>query len=323
LDWGKVKQGVPQGSILGPLFFLLYMNDLLGIINYISKPTIFADDTNISFTHSNNIDFKSEINIVIQKISKWFKTNSLTLNFNKTHYMQFKTKPKLAVDIHISYKADINNTSSTNFLGLTLDSTLSWKTHIEQLSSKLNSACYLMRSLRSIISMKNLRTIYFFYVHSIMTYGIIFWGSSPYIDNIFKLQKRTISIMINVGNRVSCRESFKKLNILPLHSQYILSLLFLVVKNVDEFKSNFEVHSINTRHRSDLFPPATKLTKYHKGVYYSGIKIFNHLPQSIKNLSWNVKKFKLTLKKFLLLGSFYTLDEYLDWNCMSDLGILI
>jgi thiamine pyrophosphokinase len=118
--------------------------------------------------------------------------------------------------------------------------------------------------------------------------------------------------MMNVGNSVPCHELFKELNILPLHSQYVLSLLLFVVKNIDDFKSNVEVRSINTRHKSDLFPPATKLTKNHKGVYYSGIKIFNQLPQSIKNLSWNVKKFKLALKKFLLLGSFYALDEYLD-----------
>ena len=91
-----------------------------------------------------------------------------------------------------------------------------------------------------------------------------------------------------------------------------MSLLLFVVKNIDEFKFNFEVHSINTRHWSDLFPPATKLSKYHKAVYYSGIKIFNRLPQNIKHLSRNVKKFKVALKKFLLLGSFYTLNEYFD-----------
>ena len=80
-------------------------------------------------------------------------------------------KPKLAIDIHISYKANlINNTCSKNFLGLTLDSTLSWKTHTGQLSPKLNSACYVIRSLRSVISVKNLRTIYFSYVHSIIVY---------------------------------------------------------------------------------------------------------------------------------------------------------
>jgi hypothetical protein len=123
----------------------------------------------------------------------------------------------------------INNTNSTKFLGLTLDSTLSWKTHIDQLSSKLNSACYIIRSLRYIISSKNLQTIYFSYVHSVITYVIIFWGNSPYSNNIFKLQKRAIRIIMNAGNKESCRELFKKLNILLLLSQYILSLLLFVV----------------------------------------------------------------------------------------------
>jgi len=76
---------------------------------------------------------------------------------------------------HISYKDNpINITSCTNFLGLTLGSTLSWKTHIDQLSSKLNAACYVIRCLKSVISIKNLSTIYFSYVHSIIAYGIIF-----------------------------------------------------------------------------------------------------------------------------------------------------
>ena len=91
-DWRKVNQGVPQGSILGPLFFLLYVNDLPGIIRDISKPTIFADDTSFIFTHSNYINFKNEIDIVMEQISKWFEFNSLILNFNKMHYMQFTTK---------------------------------------------------------------------------------------------------------------------------------------------------------------------------------------------------------------------------------------
>jgi hypothetical protein len=153
--------------------------------------------------------------------------------------------------------------------------------------------------------------------------GIIFCGNSPSSNDIFKLQKRVIRIITSAGNRVSCHELFKKLNILPLHSQYILSLSLSVVKNIEEFMSNSEVHSINTRHRSDLHPPSIKLTTYEKGAYYSGIKIFSHLPQNIKDLSWNVKKFKLALKRFLLMGSFYTLDEYFDWISRSDLGTFI
>ena len=123
-------------------------------------------------------------------------------NFNKTHFIQFMAKLKLPVDIHISCKVNpINNTCSTNFLGLTLN-TLSRKTHTDQLSPKLNSTCYVIRSTRSFISMKNLRTIYFSYVHSIVAYGIIFCGNSTYSNNIFKLQKRAIRIILNASNRV-------------------------------------------------------------------------------------------------------------------------
>jgi len=112
--------------------------------------------------------------------------------------MQFMTKPNLAVDIHITYKADItNSTSSTNFLDLNLDSTLSWKSHIDKLSSKLNSACYVIRTLRSIISAKNLRTIYFSYAHSIMTYGIsgvprIFFGGGFSKNSVEDRQDRDL-----------------------------------------------------------------------------------------------------------------------------------
>jgi hypothetical protein len=128
---------------------------------------------------------------------------------------------------------------------------------------------------------------------------------------------------MNVDNRVSCHELFKQLHILPLHSQHISPLILFVVKNTEEFIPNSEVQSINTCHRSDLYPPSIKLTKYQKGVYYYGINIFNHLLQKIKNLSWNVKKFELALRRFLLMGSFYTLDEYFDWISRSDLGTFI
>jgi len=141
-------------------------------------------------------------------------------------------KSKPAVIAHIRYKDNrINITSCTNFLGLTLDSTLSWKTHNKQLSSKLNTAYYVIRALKSVISPRNLRTIHFFYVHSTKAYVIIFGGNLSHSNNIFKLQKRAIRIIINVDNRVSCHKLFKKLNVLPPHSQYILSLLLLVVKN--------------------------------------------------------------------------------------------
>jgi len=122
--------------------------------------------------------------------------------------------------------------------------------------------------------------------------------------------------MLEIRNpAVNC---LKKLNILPLHSQYILSLFFFVVKNINMFKSNSVVHSINTRHCSDLYLPSAHLTKVQNGVYHSGIKVFNCLPTGIKNLSGDVRKFKSALKRFLLEGSFYTIHEYFDWNILKN-----
>jgi len=92
---------------------------------------------------------------------------------------------------------------------------------------------------------------------------------------------------------------FKHLRIVPLQSQYILSLLLFIVDNKDPFQVNSEMHSINTRQNSNLHLPQANLTLYQKGAYYSGIKDFNNLPTHIRNLSCDVKRFKLELGKLL------------------------
>jgi hypothetical protein len=193
---------------------------------------------------------------------KWFQINLLSLNLVKTHYMQFMSKANCPVEININYKTNqTNNVQYTHFLGLTLDSTVSREPHIYQLISRLNSASYLIRFLKSVISLENLRMIYFSNVHSIISYSIIFWGNSTHSNAIFKIQKRVIRIMMNVGTRESCRELLKKLNILSLWSEYIFSLLLFVVKNINMFKFNSRLHTINTRHCSHLYLPSANLSK--------------------------------------------------------------
>jgi hypothetical protein len=145
-----------------------------------------------------------------------------------------------------------------------------------------------------------------------MSYGLIFWGNSTDSDDIFKIQKRIIRIITNSNKNASCRELFKILNILPLQSQYIYSILLFITKNKEQFFPNSHIHLINTRHNNNLYIPATNLTIYQKGVYYSGIKIFNHLPTTIKNLSDDKNKFRIALKNFLLNNSFYNLEEYFN-----------
>jgi hypothetical protein len=108
--------------------------------------------------------------------------------------------------------------------------------------------------------------IYFLYIHSIITYGIIFWGNSTGSDEVFKLQKRAILIITNSYSSTSCCDLFKELNILHLQSQYILSLAVYVAKNIDDFTTNSDVHSINTRHKSSLYTSLLRLTKYQEVV---------------------------------------------------------
>ena len=93
--------------------------------------------------------------------------------------------------------------------------TLSWKDHIADLTSKLNKACYAIRTIKPFMTFNVLRTVYFFYFHSVMSYGIIFWGNSHLSTNIFKIQKRIIRIITNKGKRDSCRQLFKTIQILP------------------------------------------------------------------------------------------------------------
>ena len=162
------------------------------------------------------------------------------------------------------------------------------------------------------MSLDVLSSIYFSYADSIISYGIIFWGNSSYSDDIFKIQKRIFRIIMNSSRNASCRQLFKDLNILPIQSQYIYSILLFVTKNEDQFLYNSQVHKINTRQTFDLYVPTSNLTIYQKVVYYSGIKIYSHLPTAIKDLSDDKNKFKLALKRYLLHNSFYSLEEYFN-----------
>jgi hypothetical protein len=162
----------------------------------------------------------------------------------------------------------IKKTKNTKFLGLDLDSSLSWKDHIDQIMLKLGRACYAIRYVKHFMSLHTLRTVYFSYFHSILSYGIIFWGNSAYSLNIFKIQNRIIRISMNARNRDSCCQLFKNLKILPLKSQYIFSLLLFLAKHRNLYESNSEIHNINTRFSSNLHTLKANLTITEPSTYY-------------------------------------------------------
>jgi formate/nitrite transporter FocA (FNT family) len=143
-----------------------------------------------------------------------------------------------------------------------------------------------------------------------MSYVIMFWGNSSHSSVIFKMQKRVIRIIMGYSHRESCRELFKELKILTLSSQYVFSLLMVVVNNRDYFVSNSVYHNINTRQKKIIYTYLRYLWPCIRREYYSGIKIFNSLPKAIKDISSKPKKFKIALKHYLLTHSFYSLDEF-------------
>ena len=115
--------------------------------------------------------------------------------------------------------------------------------------------------------------------------------------------------------RDSCTELFKKLEILPLYSQYVFSIF--VMKNKHLFYTNNQIHSIHPRFKTNLHPPTANLTKFQKGVYYSAIKIFNNLPHNIKDLANEIVLFRNALKRFLVINSFYNSKDYCNYRRYS------
>jgi hypothetical protein len=166
--------------------------------------------------------------------------------------MEFNSKHTIKSDIQIKYNnKTIVNTNELKFLGIVLHN-MSWKIHIDMLATKLNKACWIARVIRPFLSLNSLNRVYHVYFHSEITYVIIFWGTSSHSLNIFKLEKQMVRILKKAGARDSCRNFLKTLKILPLASQYILSLALFMVTNKTLFRQHSEIDNFNSRSNSKL-----------------------------------------------------------------------
>jgi len=161
-----------------------------------------------------------------------------------------------------------------------------------------------MRSAKPYVTTNTLKSIYYSYFHSVMTYGLLFWGNSSDSIKIFRLQKNIIGIMMGCRSRDSCRKLFFNLEIINLPSQYIFSLLLFMIRNRNHFLLNSELYHTNTRKYVNLHQPSVNVTKFQKGVYSLGVKVFNILPLFIKTESDIPKKFKVTLQNFYIVMLF-------------------
>jgi hypothetical protein len=170
---------------------------------------------------------------------------------------------------------------------------LSWKNHIESLKGKLNKSCYIIRKPKQFLSITALKMVYYASFHSIITYGLIFWGNSTSSVQIFKLQKRVARIMVGATNRDSCKKNLDhyKFCHYPLYI-YIYILGKYIVKSFELFVLNSDRNISVTRNSMNLYLPIANLSVFQKGPEFLGIKVYNNLPGSIKQLSDNKRKFK-------------------------------
>lgn len=145
-----------------------------------------------------------------------------------------------------------------------------------------------------------------------MTYDLIYWGNSSLADSVFRMQKRAVRLMMGRGYRESCRDLFKELNILPLRSQYIYSLMMFVIKNIDKFVTNKDYYELKTRQDLNLHMHQVNLAIFSISVYHMAVKVYNGLPYELKANSSYPNKFKANLKDFLYTNSFYTMEEFFN-----------
>ena len=221
--WKVCARGVPQGSILGPLLFLIYINDLPRNIDD-SNAVLFADDTTLTVLEQCGISLEISANRIFKRANDWFAANGLKLNTGKTQVIQFGTK-RVNTNLKINGAEEISNCQSAKFLGVEIDQNLNWKAHVKNLQTKLSSASYALRVISNATSRQIVLTSYYGYIYPHLRYGVVFWGNSTHSDKIFKIQKSCIRIICNLSYREPCKPYFRELGILTLPSLYIYEVL--------------------------------------------------------------------------------------------------
>ena len=323
--YADISCGVPQGSILGPLLFLIYINDMKNSTKH-SIVHHFADDTNLLCSERCEKLLKRKLNEDLKLIYTWLCANRLSLNVDKTEFIVFRP-PRQKLDCRFTLKLNqktLFESTKIKYLGMILDSSLSWKHHIFELRKKLGRAIGIIYKMKKLNCPQNiLLSLYHSLFHSHMGYGICLYGlaKNDYTSKIFLLQKRVIRLISNAAFTAHSKPLFDNLKILTLEKAITLQLAQLMWEHdhgdlppcfQNYFQKTSDVHQYPTRssNQNKLAQNIFVNTDLHgkKRLKYIGPRIFN----KIVNLNFyktckNKCQFKRKMKDFLL-------NEHFAWD---------
>lgn len=302
----EIKTGVPQGSVLGPMLFLAFINDMFELSLY-GKLTMYADDAMLAYEAESITELNMEMQSDITTIEEYLKCNLIQMNVKKTCFMLIGKSNKCINNFTIKTSNDmIARVTEMKYLGLYLNCTFSWDTHINYIKKKISPYPYVFYRLRKFLGSSLLLKLYYAFFHSRLIYMNSIWSSAPklLINKLAILQNKAIKSIYKLPYLTPTVQLYNE-NILSLATlnQYEMILLFKKmidghIKHSFILQKNSDFHQYFTR-RVDDFHQIQFNSKYGKNRFLIQASVsFNQLPESIKNIT-SISKFKNELKKYL------------------------